>query len=706
MKIDKTVLRRLHQKAVLFLRSRLSGWRMQLLRSNIPDSRFNSVLRVPFPERGDFRPYLKSLLCQRFPLRVEEREDLVSNLRQQFPEDEDRTVSEADRICRHLFDLLGSGETSLGSRIDWHRDFINGHSWDESVFFTHLRPAPDPGGYDIKVPWELSRCQHYITLGKAYWYTGDEKYAREMIEEIEDWIARNPPCFGVNWGCTMEVSIRVANWIVGFYFIVDSPSLTKDFVTAFLKSLVFHGRFIINNLEVYPGSLVSNHAIANYTGLMYLGVLFPGLKESRRWRRTARQGLRKEMQRQVYHDGVDFESSTSYHALVLECFLSATLLSVMGDNNFTGENYREIARRYFNEDYLQKLSRMVEFILYSLKPNRLMPQIGDNDSGRLYRFSHRPPLDYRHLMDLGAVFFQEPRFKVRKYGYSPIALLLLGIPGYHIWNRLTELAPPRSRSRAYPDAGIYIMRHDDDYMIVSAGPNGQNGNGGHCHNDKLSFELSRGGRDIIVDPGSYIYTGDYEMRNIFRGTSSHNTVMIDGKEQNRFIRGNLFRLENDAMVKFHRWESTAAHDFFDAEHHGYRHLKRPVIHRRKIFFNKEEPYWIIKDLINGPGYHEFVCSFHFAPGLEVRIDGRIVVALSYAQVPLLVLSLLGGKDMDISIEDGWVSGHYGRKVDNKVIYVRGKFHDAIDFGFLLSGPDREKRIKQLIDDAQARYLKI
>ena len=65
---------------------------------------------------------------------------------------------------------------------------------------------------------------------------------------------------------------------------------------------------------------------------------------------------------------LDFELSTCYHALVLECFLSATLIAVMGDHDFNGENHREIARKYFSEGYFRKLFRMVEFILCSLKP--------------------------------------------------------------------------------------------------------------------------------------------------------------------------------------------------------------------------------------------------------------------------------------------------------------------------------------------------
>jgi len=34
---------------------------------------------------------------------------------------------------------------------------------------------------DVKVPWELSRHQHFVTLGQAFVLTGDEKYAREFV---------------------------------------------------------------------------------------------------------------------------------------------------------------------------------------------------------------------------------------------------------------------------------------------------------------------------------------------------------------------------------------------------------------------------------------------------------------------------------------------------------------------------------------------
>ena len=106
----------------------------------------------------------------------------------------------------------------MGEEIDWHIDFKSGHRWNTSTYFKRIQPAAYPGGFDIKVPWELSRCQHFSRLGQAYWLTGDEKYAQEWVAQVSGWIETNPWPYGVNWASTMDVSIRIINWLWGLAF--------------------------------------------------------------------------------------------------------------------------------------------------------------------------------------------------------------------------------------------------------------------------------------------------------------------------------------------------------------------------------------------------------------------------------------------------------------------------------------------------------
>ena len=70
--------------------------------------------------------------------------------------------------------------------------------------------------------------------------------------------------------------------------------------------------------------------------------------------------------------------------------------------------------------------------------------------------------------------------------------------------------------------------------FIDCGPIGLAGRGGHGHNDALSFEAWLEGAPLVIDRGSFVYTGSFEKRNEFRSTASHNTPSVDGEEINRF----------------------------------------------------------------------------------------------------------------------------------------------------------------------------
>src|SRR5207247_10848420 len=142
----------------------------------------------------------------------------------------------------HEFDLVGSGPTALQSEslepgyLPWHADFKSGAAWNPRMYFKNIRYGRTPA-VDVKVPWELSRFHHLITLGQAYRLTGDERYVTEYVCEVTDWIEKNPCRYGVNWSCTMEVAIRAVNWIWAFYFFKSSSTITVEFWLKFIRSL-------------------------------------------------------------------------------------------------------------------------------------------------------------------------------------------------------------------------------------------------------------------------------------------------------------------------------------------------------------------------------------------------------------------------------------------------------------------------------------
>jgi len=542
--------------------------------------------KYKFENSQELRKHFHNRRKPEFFINSSKREEITSVIREHFPDALSKVTAEADKLCKHIFNLLGSGDVNLGEKIDWHCDFKVGYRWNPKKYYKEIRPAY--GKADIKVPWELSRFQHAAFLGQAYWLTGDDKYALEFVRQIDDWIDRNPPKFGVNWACTMDVAIRVANWILGFYFFKDSKALTDEFLIKFLKSLLIHGRHIMSNLE--NKGITTNHYLSDLVGLIYLGIAFPEFKEARQWREFGIKELVNEINKQVYDDGMDFEASTCYHRLALELFFYPALLCRL--------NGIDLPKSFIN-----KLKKMFDFVLYVLKPNGRMPQIGDNDNGRLHVLGKREILDMTYLLTYAFLYFNDSIYKVDEFGFAPEALWLFGPNAYESWSKLPGRSVEKLESRAFPDGGIYVMRHKKDYMVISCGPNGQGGRGGHAHNDKLSFELWVDGEDIIVDPGTYVYTADPEWRNRFRSTEYHNTIMIDHEEQNTFKYGasSLFHLQDRSRARCIKWRETEESIIFVGEHFGYNKIKMPISHIREIRFYKNCRKWKCRDFIVGSG---------------------------------------------------------------------------------------------------------
>jgi hypothetical protein len=563
----------------------------------------------------------------------------------------------ADQACDHVFDLLGSGPVVLGKRIDWHRDFKSGIRWD----LKHFKRIPEinlEDDSDIKVPWDLSRCHHFVKLGMAYWLTNDEKYAEEFVAQSDDWIAQNPPYFGVNWHCAMEVAIRAINWIWGYYFFRSSNLFDEVRKRNFASSLRVHGTYIWNNLEFNMRVIEGkhrrhngNHYVADLVGLIYLGVVLPG-RIGKRWLEFGIAELGRELESQLLPDGVQWETSPSYHRLVLEMALSAVILC--RDNCIT-----------IPKAVPTKLEAMCDYVLHYVNPNGLCPLVRDADDGRLHWLNSDSFRDHRHILALGGVFFGRGDMVARSGTRWEDVLWLLGLPGISKASHLLE-SPTKLESRAFADSGFYVMRDaDTSHIFIACADIGMGGlQGGHSHNDCLSFELFFGGHTFITDCGSYTYSGDPQERNRFRSTACHNTARIDTAELNRFDPNALFRLENDAKPRILQWLSRSECDFLSAAHFGYMRLAQPVVHRRDFLLDRVSRCLLISDYFEGEGTHLIEVFFHFSPSVQIEEvhSGSFRASMSDSAISL---GFLGGDGWSFRLQQGWVSEGYGRRRNSR-----------------------------------------
>jgi Heparinase II/III-like protein/Heparinase II/III N-terminus len=562
------------------------------------------------------------------------------------------TIASADRVLRHEFNLLGSGpfiprdperasETGYQA-IDWRLDPIRRVRFPGG--FPHRSWNPDtmrPANGDIKLPWELGRCQCFFALGEAFRLTSREAYAREIIDQIADFTAGNPVSDGIQWVCTMDVGLRAVSWAIGLALAARSSSVSDDQWVAAYTSLFDHGLFIERNLE-NTYEVTSNHFLSNVLGLHFLGDVFGDLPSGGRWRRAAREWLEQEMGAQVLADGADYESSIAYHRLVAELFLGGARLAAS-----QGEP--------LSRAYLDRLRTMIEYLAAVLRPDGLMPVVGDADDGRLHiasGYGDANPQDPRHLLAGAAAFFGRDEWTIAAGPGAGWEAAWWGLESP------AEAARPSSSTRRgvqhFPDAGATILRNEASYLLVTNGRVGTNGFGNHKHNDQLSFEYHVGGAAVVVDPGSYVYTPDPDARNMFRSTAYHNTLSVDGVEQNELRPKWLFRLFEQAHPE-HLHVGDGPLLEYIGRHTGYRRLPQPVIHTRR--FGLDASSLIVEDVLDGGGRHALRWHFHFDPAVEISSGadaGTFVIRAADA-----VMTLAPPPELAAQMTLGWYSPSYG-----------------------------------------------
>jgi uncharacterized heparinase superfamily protein len=555
-------------------------------------------------------------------------------------------------VADGTFDLLGSGPVNLGPNPDWHCDFKSGKRWDRGAYSLSIPRVLDRG-HDYKVPWEISRLQHLPTMGIASSLSGDDAYRQRAVSQLSSFVAENPVYRGINWSCTMDVAIRASQILASEGFLRGAGD--DRFWCELLKSLLLHARFIIDNLE--NGPVRGNHYVSNLAGLFLCGLGLAEFKEARRWREFARERLFAEMQRQVTEDGLDYEASLSYHALVTEMFLFPALLSSENGGSFA-------------EPYLAKLERMIEAVAILIRPDGTLPQIGDNDDGRFLVFSqyHRRRRDWRPLLALGAYFFRRPRWLFLAGDAWVEGAWVLGEP-FLRW-RDSLGAPddfPGFVCHAFPRGGVYQLGAGNIQMVVDAGSVGQRNNGSHAHNDTLAFDLYAFGKEVLPDRGTGVYASDLALRNCFRSTRAHNVLQVDGEEINPFPE-EPFRLIPADFPRVLRWRSGQRYAYLRAEHLGYRRLASGVLHRRTIFLDKLKGTYRVEDRLEGRGRHRFLASLHLAPGWSISQGDEGWTARSHdGGVILNFLWKRRPESGQIRVEDDLHSNSYGLMEKSQVV---------------------------------------
>lgn len=512
----------------------------------------------------------------------------------------------------------------------------------EHTFFVHKGYQPSYNyGKDInwqywpvqdnELRWQLHRHKWFTPMGKAYRLSGDEKYAKEWAYQYMDWIKKNPltqvepeeyelvsagevkgNAENVRFAWRpLEVSNRLQDQTLQFLLFVNSPSFTPEFLTEFLVNYHRHALHILNNY-----SAQGNHLLFEAQRMVYAGAFFPEFSEAAAWRESGISILNREIKKQVYADGGQYELDPHYHLAAINIFCKA--LRMADVNGF---------RQEFPAEYVNTVEHMIEFYANVCFPDYSNPCFSDAKLGDR-------PAEIKNYKDWLKIF---PDSQWIRY--------------YATEGR--EGSPLPYLSHGALTSGFFTFRNgwkqDATVMVVKAGPKGE----WHCQPDNGTFELWFNGRNLFPDSGSYVYAGNDEvmkLRNWFRQTNVHNTLTLD--EQNLQTTESVTKL----------WKSEGNEQILVTENPHYDGLK----HRRSVFF-VDQTYFVIVDEAVGNDKGIVNLNYNLCEG-TVNIDAKNNTLTSSFEGPSNVkLQCFAEKKMSLKEKEGWRSIAYRQRVPRTAV---------------------------------------
>ena len=512
-------------------------------------------------------------------------------------------------------ELLDGKGAALGFAWKWHEDPAVWHTapdtqreWPRSFFAAIPYRSGNPHG-DIRVVWEPSRLQHLVALALCAKLSPPEEAAQFVAlleKQLWSWVEANPPFTGVHYISAMECALRLIAVCHALDLVRERLQQNARVWPAMLKLVHSHASFIERRLSLH--SSCGNHTIAECAGLVYAGALFPEFNGAQRWKALGLKFLTRESERQILSDGGGIEQAFWYLLFILDlCGLVRKLLEHHAETPPTA--LKDATRR--GKAFLNAVAS---------GPSSL-PDMGDRDDG--FALSPHLNLSWEH-------------------SESP--------------ERLVH----------FPETGctlIYTRGQVRANLLFDHGPLGMPPLYGHGHADALSVVLYMANGAILIDPGTYTYTGDPTWRAYFRGTRAHNTVGVDGLDQAKQV--SAFQWSNPYRCELYRCdESDDGRIRLLGFHDGYTPIG--VTHWRGVVFLPDDVF-LVYDRLTGRGSHRLELNWHCGP-----VPARKGLCYEMDHFGHRVLIEISGGDTSpycgaLGSRLGWRSPKYGVREETTVL---------------------------------------
>jgi hypothetical protein len=300
----------------------------------------------------------------------------------------------------------------------------------------------------------------------------------------------------------------------------------------------------------------------------------------------------------------------------------------------------------YSDKINQRLEKSCEFINELIDKNGNVPNIGDQDSAVLVNFSLDNKGNYRSVLNTGSFLFNRKDFKVSDE--PDIKTLVLYPEADEFFESKKQPGSFNKKVSLFKDSGISVIKNQfygKDYIFAgNATKAGMAPLYAHGHLDPLSFYLSFDGKEIFVDPGTYLYGNSGKWRNYFRSTKAHNTIEIDNNDlcllSGDFMMSNVYKITNHDLIE------TSEAVIWKAGHDAYKNIGVNI--SREVVFPVQENCFYITDCIETKKLNLINWYFHFAPECSVSLKENT----AFIEIEDIFIKMSFQKDLEAELFKG------------------------------------------------------
>lgn len=394
---------------------------------------------------------------------------------------------------------------------------------------------------------------------------------------VESWIINNTKIgHGDGWH-PYTISLRLLNWIIAYSAFAKYIDIDQQFKNCFLRSIVSQNQYLLSNLEY---DVLGNHLFENLKTLIVCGMFLNSSPLGVKSKSIAERELIKQLNEQFHDDGGHFELSAMYHSILLKGITELTYL------------YKNFGFSVPTE-FLTVQNKAYKYLVNIIHPDGEIPLFNDAAFGiaespvYLLNYAYGSENEDLTLLDL----------IIKENGQSD----------------RHKLSPSRDFIFYAKDTGYLKTEDQNMFSILDVGKPCPDYLPAHAHADIFSYELSYNEKRIVVDTGTYEYSG--LKREYDRSTEAHNTLTINKDNQSQ-VWGN-FRVAERGYPSVHKFVSDNEKVEILASHDGYK-KKYGAMHKRKYVHVLNE-LLLVLDSVNTDSQVESYINLH--PDVKFGIHG-------------------------------------------------------------------------------------